>query len=66
PSCMDRVLASRFGVAAIEGLLEGRSGVMVGQINREIAFTPFVSAIKHIDVNEVSPAWLKLVEILSL
>jgi 6-phosphofructokinase 1 len=66
PSCMDRVLASRFGVAAVEGVLSGQSGVMVGQVNREVVFTPFDHAIKHIDAREVSPAWLKLVEILSL
>lgn len=66
PSCMDRVLASRFGVAAVEGLLNGQSGVMVGQVNRELVFTRFDHAIKHIDAQEVSPAWLKLVEILSL
>jgi 6-phosphofructokinase 1 len=66
PSCMDRVLASRFGVAAVEGLLNGESGKMVGQINKEIVFTPFDHAIKHIDAEEVSPVWLKLVEILSL
>ncbi|RZM25721.1 MAG: 6-phosphofructokinase [Pedobacter sp.] len=66
PSCMDRVLASRLGVAAVEGLLEGRSGEMVGQINRKIVFTPFDHAIKHIDAEEITPAWLKLVEILSL
>lgn len=66
PSCMDRVLASRFGVSAVEGLLHGKSGEMVGQINREIVFTPFSHAIKHINAEEISPAWLKLVEILSL
>ncbi|MGF1923657.1 MAG: 6-phosphofructokinase, partial [Bacteroidia bacterium] len=66
PSCMDRVLASRFGVAAVEGLLEGKTHVMVGQINREIVFTPFSQAIKHIDAQAVSPAWQRLVEILSL
>ena len=66
PSCMDRVLASRFGVAAVEGLLNGRSGDMVGQVNKEIVFTPFDHAIKHIDAEELTPVWLKLVEILSL
>lgn len=66
PSCMDRVLASRFGVAAVEGLVSGHSAVMVGQINKELVFTPFEKAIKHIDAEEVSPAWLKLIEILSL
>lgn len=66
PSCMDRVLASRFGVAAVEGLLNGESGKMVGQVNRELIFTPFDHAIKHIDAEEVTPTWLKLIEILSL
>lgn len=66
PSCMDRVLASRLGVAAVEGLLHGQSGEMVGLKNKEIIFTPFDHAIKHIDAKEISPAWLKLVEILSL
>lgn len=66
PSCMDRVLASRLGVAAIEGLLSGKSGVMVGQIHKEIVYTPFAQAIKHLDIKQVSPAWLKLVDILSL
>ncbi|MEE1884420.1 6-phosphofructokinase [Pedobacter flavus] len=66
PSCMDRVLASRLGVAAIEGLVHGKSGVMVGQIHKDIAYTPFSQAIKHLDINQVSPAWLRLVNILSL
>jgi len=66
PSCMDRVLASRLGVAAVEGLLNGQSGEMVGLKNKEIIFTPFDHAIKHIDAKEISAAWMKLVEILSL
>ncbi len=65
PSCADRVLASRLAVAAVEGLLEGKSKMMVGQINKEIVFTPFEKAIKHIDVTQVTPAWLRLAEILS-
>lgn len=47
PSCMDRVLASRLGVAAVEGLLEGRQGVMAGLIHGEVKYTPFANAIKH-------------------
>ena len=57
PSCMDRVLASRLGVAAVEALLEGKTNVMAGQINREIVFTPFSQTIKHIDAAKVTPAW---------
>ncbi|QQL49287.1 6-phosphofructokinase [Mucilaginibacter ginkgonis] len=64
PSCMDRVLASRIGVAAVEGLLDGRHGEMVGIVNGEISYTPFENAIKHnVDIN---PDYLKIVDILSL
>ncbi len=47
PSCMDRVLASRVGVAAVEALNTGQKGVMLGQMHREIVATPFEKAIKH-------------------
>ncbi len=46
PSCFDRVLASRMGVKAVETLLEGKSNLMVGLINDEIALTPLENAIK--------------------
>ncbi len=62
---MDRVLASRLGVAAVEGLINGESCVMAGQVNREIIFTPFDHAIKHIDAEKVSSTWIKLIDILS-
>lgn len=47
PSCLDRVLASRLGVAAVEGLLEGKSKVMAGEINHEVVFTSFNEAINN-------------------
>lgn len=37
PSAFDRLLAARFGVAAVEHLLAGERGVMVGLHGREIA-----------------------------
>lgn len=40
PTARDRLLASRLGLAAVEGLLEGKRGVMVGEIHGKIAFTP--------------------------
>jgi 6-phosphofructokinase 1 len=64
PSCMDRVLASRLGVAAVESLIEGRNREMIGIVNGKIHFTPFSNAIKHNP--EVNPELLKIVEILSL
>ncbi|MFT5920300.1 MAG: 6-phosphofructokinase 1, partial [Granulosicoccus sp.] len=47
PSAMDRVLASRLGNAAVKAILAEKSGVMVGVVNGEVAFTPFSNAIKH-------------------
>lgn len=46
PSCADRVLASRLGVAAVEGLMVGRRGVMAGMISGQIAYTSLIDAIK--------------------
>jgi len=45
PSCFDRVLASRLGVAAVEALRQGHSDVMAGAINDRIELTSFESAI---------------------
>lgn len=64
PTCMDRVLASRLGVAAVEALVDGRRGEMAGLICSEVRFTPFKSAIKHnVKLNE---DLLRIIEILSL
>lgn len=64
PTCMDRVLASRLGVAAVEGLLAGHKGEMIGIIHKDIHYTPFKNAIKHI--NTADPNMIKIVDILSL
>ncbi|WP_090258232.1 6-phosphofructokinase [Roseivirga pacifica] len=48
PTTMDRVLASRLGVAAVEGLRDGQSKVMVGVINNRITYTPIGEAIKTV------------------
>lgn len=64
PTCMDRVLASRLGVAAVENLMAGRKDEMVGLLNGKIAFTSFDYAIKHhVDINR---DLFKIVDILSL
>ena len=48
------------GVAATDALLEGRSGVMIGIINNEIAYTPFEKAIKK--AGDISPKYLDLIK----
>ena len=45
PSCFDRVLASRLGVAAVEALRQGHHGAMAGVIDDNIELTPFDRAI---------------------
>jgi 6-phosphofructokinase 1 len=45
PSAFDRVLASILGFGAVEALLQGKSGVMVGIKNNNIHYTPFKEAI---------------------
>ncbi|MDZ7800310.1 MAG: 6-phosphofructokinase [Trueperaceae bacterium] len=58
PSTRDRVLASRLGFMAVEGLIQGRSGVMVGIDKRGNAFIP----LKEVWEN-VKPIDAQLVEL---
>ena len=46
PSCLDRVLASRMGLKAVESILEGKTNYMVGLINNKMELTPLEKAIK--------------------
>lgn len=47
PTARDRVLGSRLGTAAIDGLLKGQSGMAVGEVNWEIVFTPLREAAER-------------------
>lgn len=40
PTARDRVLASKLGAAAVDALVRGMSGYMVGELKGDIAFTP--------------------------
>ena len=40
PSAFDRILASRMGVRAVEALMEGANGMMVGIENQEMVLNP--------------------------
>ncbi len=63
PTCNDRVLASRLGVASVEALMTGRREEMLGIVNGEIGYTPFTQAVKQHVINQ---NLLKIAEILSL
>jgi 6-phosphofructokinase 1 len=59
PTARDRVLASRLGAAAVEALLEGRSGVALGQQSGRIVATPFGAVLarqKRLEVDLVELA----------
>ncbi len=64
PTCFDRVLASKLGVAAVEGLLEGKQDVMAGMINNKIAFTPLLQAVT--EKKEIAEEALRVAKILSI
>ena len=46
PSCFDRVLGTQLGVKAVESLIDGKHGSMVGISNGKIVFTPLNKALK--------------------
>ena len=64
PTCFDRVLASRLGVAAVEGLLNGKKGVMIGVVKNQISYTPFEDAIRFKD--QVDEEIVRVAGILSI
>jgi 6-phosphofructokinase 1 len=54
PTAADRILATRFGVAAIDLLAKGGSGKLVGIIKDQITYTPFSEIVqnrKQLDVS---------------
>jgi len=63
PTCMERVNASIVGYNAVQALIAGRKNEMVGIINKEVVFTPFEKAVKHIE--RLNPDLEKLIEVLS-
>jgi len=64
PSCFDRVLASRMGMAAVEALTEGLSNVMVGMVHDEITYTSFDKACKH--HQKINESLFELLHVLSV
>jgi 6-phosphofructokinase 1 len=46
PTAADRVLASQLGLGAVEGLLSGKTNVMVGNLERKIVYTPIDECLK--------------------
>lgn len=63
PTAADRVLASRLGLGALEGLLDGKTNVMAGIINRHLVYTTFEDAINK--KKPYNKELVRMIEILS-
>ncbi|CAN5741974.1 6-phosphofructokinase [soil metagenome] len=64
PTAADRLLASRMGIAAVEGLLSGKKNAMVGVVNANIVFTPFIDTISK--KKQIADDFIRMVHILSI
>ncbi len=64
PTYFDRVLASKMGVAAVEGLLEGKNDVMVGVKNGVMVYNSFDMIMSH--HHEIDTESLRIAKILSI
>ncbi len=64
PTAKDRILASRMGIGAVEGLLAGKSNVMAGIENNQLVYTSFDDAINK--EKPIQADLIKMVEILSI
>ncbi|HMJ68150.1 MAG TPA: 6-phosphofructokinase [Cyclobacteriaceae bacterium] len=64
PTYFDRVLASRMGVSAVEGLIAGENDVMVGIRNNVTVFNKFDSVMSSHHV--IDPESLRIAKILSI
>ena len=63
PTAYDRILASRLGLGAIEGLINGEKNVMAGIVNNELVYTPFIETIQR--AKPIHEDLLRMVHILS-
>lgn len=64
PSCLDRILASQLGVAAVEALLKGKTDVMAGMQNGSVTYTSLQEAISN--KASLNPELLRISKILSI
>jgi 6-phosphofructokinase 1 len=64
PTSFDRILASRLGMSAVEGLIDGQKNVMVGIINDKITYTNFKLAISK--SKPINDDLMRMVNVLSI
>lgn len=64
PSAQDRILGSRTGLGAIQGLLNGQKNAMAGIVNDKLVYTSFEDAINK--SKPLNPDLIEMVKILSI
>ena len=64
PTAYDRILASRLGLGALEGLMDGHKNEMAGVVNNELVYTPFRDTIRL--PKPINQDLLRMVKILSV
>jgi 6-phosphofructokinase 1 len=64
PTYFDRVLASRMGIAAVEGILKGEKDVMVGIKDNKIVYNDFKTIMTN--KHEIDAESLRIAKILSI
>lgn len=64
PTVFDRILATRMGAAAVEGLMDGRSGVMTALSGRDISFVDLDVVLSN--KRSLDPKLMEIAEDLSV
>lgn len=64
PTMADRLLASRLGAAAVEGLMKGKHHCVVGIVKGEITYTPHVEAVAQRKM--IEPDLFRLIQMLAV
>lgn len=62
PNAVDRILASRLGVAAVEQMKKGKYGVLVGEVKGEVVATPLAKVVET--KKELDKDLIRLAELL--
>lgn len=61
PTCFDRNLATRLGLYAVQALLEGHSGWMVGEVNHARCLTPLADVQnRKFDFDAEKSLWMEI------
>jgi len=62
PTASDRILASKLGFAAVEAVTESKFGYMLGEVDKNIVYTPFRDTYEK--KKQLDPTIHKIIEIL--